>query len=75
MKTVAMSLAAAAILAATASSPAFANSVQENVQLRGTGACNLTAIRCTRQGRTHRRCWIIVVRDRSGTQRKRRVCA
>lgn len=77
MKTFAMSLAAAVILTATASSPAFAGGVQENVQLGTRGGCLPNAVRCVRSTRpppSARRCWIIVVRDHSGTQRKKRVC-
>ncbi len=75
MKTFAMSLAAAVILTATASSPAFAGSVQENAQLGTRGGCLPNAVRCTRSPRPRHRCWIIVVRDHSGTQRKKRVCS
>ena len=75
MKTFATSLVAAVILAATASSPALANGVEQNAQLGSGSSCLPNAVRCKRGYLPgHPTCRNVAVRDRSGTIRKRRVC-
>lgn len=76
MKIFATSVIAAVLLAATASSPALANSDRQNVQPRPGSYCLPNSINCKRPEYRpqHPRCWTVVVRDRSGTPRKKRVC-
>jgi len=54
MRTFATSVVAAVILAATTSSPTFADGDQENVQLGSSWSCLLSAIRCVRPRRPAR---------------------
>lgn len=75
MKTFAISLAAAVVLAAGLSSPAVADVAEPNVLLRSGSSCLPNAVRCDRGTRPqHKRCFTVAVRDHTGSLRKRRVC-
>jgi len=74
MKTIATSLAAAAILAAATASPALAGGAQKTIELGSGSSCLPNAIRCNRGYRpSHPRCFTVAVRQ-NGTIQKKRVC-
>ena len=76
MKIFATSLIVAVMLAATGSSPALAGSDKQTVQPRSGSSCLPNSVRCKRGYRpAHPRCYAVVVVDRSGTPRKKRVCS
>jgi hypothetical protein len=74
MKTFAMSLAAAMIAAASASSPAFADYSRPTIDAGSGTNCRINTVRCKRRyGQTYPT-RTVAVRDHSGTVRKRLVC-
>ena len=75
MKTFAITVAAAMIAAATASSPAFADYSRPTIDVGSGTNCRINTVRCKRRyGQTYPTCRTVAVRDNSGTVRKRFVC-
>lgn len=75
MKTFAISLVGAVMLAVTTSSPTLADAMQRNVELGSGWSCPPNAIRCTRPYHPrHPRCFTVTVRDHRLNIQKKRVC-